>query len=118
MRCAFIAFQHCVLRWLQAPPDLTTILSVLKLPDKEDVAKVLFNYLLDSQHVERKVLVPVSTAACFAPKPIRTPHAALLTAAIAAPASLACRRYATWRMGLDGGLRGSETSAHRTRTRG
>lgn len=45
---------------MQVPEDLTTLLRVVRLPDDPEVARVLFNYLLDSESAERKVLVQVS----------------------------------------------------------
>lgn len=45
---------------VQVPHDLTTLLRVVQLPkDDEAVATVLFNYLLDSESAERKILVQV-----------------------------------------------------------
>ena len=44
----------------QPPADVTTMLRVLQLPDDGPVGAAMFNFLVDFQHVERRILVEVS----------------------------------------------------------
>ena len=50
---------HDQSRRQQLPPDVLTIQQVLCLPEDPSIAKVLRNYLLDNESIERRVLVPV-----------------------------------------------------------
>ena len=50
---------HDLSRKRQVPPELTTILGVLRLPEDARTACILRNYFLDCDSAERKVLVQV-----------------------------------------------------------
>jgi hypothetical protein len=53
--------RHDLTRRPQVPAELTTLLRAVRLPEDGDagVSNVLFNYLLDSESAERKILVQV-----------------------------------------------------------
>ena len=44
----------------QPPADVTTMMQVLQLPDDGPVGAAMFNFLVDFQHVEKRILVEVS----------------------------------------------------------
>ena len=43
----------------QPPGDVTTMLQVLQMPDDGPVGAAMFNFLVDFQHVEKRILVEV-----------------------------------------------------------
>ncbi|BDA44494.1 Structural maintenance of chromosomes protein 6 [Coccomyxa sp. Obi] len=49
---------HDLSRKPQLPPDVLTIKQVLCLPEDPNISRVLHNYLLDYEQIERRVLVP------------------------------------------------------------
>ncbi|EIE27067.1 P-loop containing nucleoside triphosphate hydrolase protein [Coccomyxa subellipsoidea C-169] len=53
---------HDLSRRPQLPPDVLTIRHVLRLPEDPELARVLHNHLLDSDSIERRVLVPDADA--------------------------------------------------------
>ena len=50
---------HDLSRRPQLPADVLTIKQVLCLPEDPKISRVLHNYLLDYEQIERRVLVPV-----------------------------------------------------------
>jgi hypothetical protein len=51
--------RHDISRRPQVPAEITTLLRVLCLPEDPAVSTILYNYLLDSESAERKILVEV-----------------------------------------------------------
>ncbi len=60
---------HDLSRRPQLPPDVLTIRHVLRMPEDPELARVLHNHLLDSDSIERRVLVPVSPGSAPMPSP-------------------------------------------------
>lgn len=53
---------HDLSRRPQLPGDVLTIKQVLCLPEDPQTSRVLHNYLVDYEQIERRVLVPVRTS--------------------------------------------------------